>query len=282
MATLQLGSLIFAGGRSTSTRLFFRSLTDWDSLAESKSEITPRPPGSDGAFGIAQVDRDSVTPSFKGLYVGSSRLDALQMRKQLKAIANSKQLMTMTLTDEDGTFSRQVELQKMTLPDIRNQSAFDFDVYTFAPDPLMYGAEVAVSVGLPVSGGGLVFPVVFPVDFGTGGSDGRITLVNSGTADATIKLEVTGQMDAGFAVDELGTGRQVRFERVVPLNSTVFLNGRTGRAYIDSPGNDVSGYLTRSDFPVVPAGGSTTLQFNTLGSTSGAPTLTGRAAPANW
>lgn len=281
MATLQLAGLTFAG-RGSSSRLFFRSLTDWDALAESKSDISQRPPGSDGAFGVSQVDRDSVAPSFEGLYVGASRVDALQMRKSLKAIANPKSMVEMSLTDDDGTFSRQVVIQRMDLPDIRNQSTFTFDVYTVAPDPLMYGAQQSASNGLPVSSGGIPFPIVFPPDFGTPGADGRVTLSNPGTADAYILLEVTGGLDLGFSVIELGSGREVRFERLIPVGSTVFVNGRTGRAYIDNPSNDVSGFLTRSDFPVVPAGGSTTLQFSTFGSSSGTPTLTARSSPAYW
>jgi hypothetical protein len=281
-ATLQLASLLFAGGIAPSTRLYFRGLTDWDTLAESKSEITQRPPGSDGAFGVAMVDRDSVAPSFEGLYVGASRLDALQMRKQLKAIANSKSMVDMTVTDEDGAFTREVIVQRMDLPDIRNQSTFVFNVYTVAPDPLMYGEEQSDSTGLPTSGTGLVYPVVYPIDYGSGGDDGRITLTNDGTADSYVVLSATGELDSGFSAIEVGTGREVRFERSIPLGSTVFVNGRTGRAYIDNPSNDVSGSLTRSDFPVVPAGGSTTLQFTSLGSSAGTPTLSGSNKPANW
>lgn len=283
MATLQLGDLVFAGrrGAGAGTRFYFRGLTDWSSLSDSKAPVIERAQGH-GAFGIGEDFRTSLAPSFEGFYSGESRLDALQKQKLLKGLAAAQGSLPMSVTDEDGTFSRTVSLRRIDIDDIRGQRVFSFRVYTVAPDPRLYGEPVTVATGLPVIAGGLTWPITWPITWDGGGADGRVTLVNGGTADTFSLLEITGGMTEGFTIDEVGTGRQVRFDRLIPEASTIFLNPRTGRAYIDAPGNDVSGSLTRTEWPSVPAGGQTILQFNSLGVVTGTPTLTARTAPADW
>lgn len=273
--------ITFAGSAGQSTRFYFRNLVDWRAVGDSKTEIIQRPQAH-GSFRSGKDFRPSLVISFEGFYSGTDRLDALAASDMLAGLANAPSSFWLTVTDEDGEFSREVSLRRIDPGDIRGQRVFTFTVYTEAFDPLRYGAESTVSTGLPVLGGGLTWPITWPLMWAAGGSDGRITLANPGTADAAPVLSVSGGLDGGFSLTEVGTGREVRFERLIPDGSVVVMDTRTGRAYIDAPGNDVTGFLTRSDWPTVPAGGSTVLQFNALGGSSGVPTLTGRTRPAYW
>lgn len=283
MAVLTLGSRTFAGDRAgiPGGKWFFRKLTDWNSLPDSKSDIVQRPTDH-GAFGITRDLRGTIAPSFDGMYVGDSRADALQAQRDLKVDAARGSNVVMSLTDTDGVFTRRVSIRRIDVDDIRGGQVLTFTVYTVAPDPRMYGPTLTAATGLPTSGTGMVFPAVFPADFGTPGDPGQVTLTNAGTADTLPLLAVSGQLDAGFSIVEVATSRETRFERIVPAGSTVYVDTRTGRAYIDSPGSDVSGFLTRTDYPTVPAMQSRTLQFASLGSSSGTPQLVASWASAWW
>lgn len=250
--------------------------------------VAPRPeivlrPQANGAFGITKVFRGSKVVSVEGSWSGQTLVEARQAREQLAAIQGSGVPSAFTVSSDigDRTITAFVATQPR-MPEHLYSPFFTFAFDVIATDPLKYGPPVRVSTGLPVAGGGLTWPITFPLTWGAGGSDGRITLENPGTAATVPLLEVTGGLGSGFTIDEVGTGRQVRFDRLVPLGSTIFLNPRTGRAYIDAPGNDVSGFLTRADWPSLPKWGQTVLQFNALGAVTGTPTLTGEVSPAFW
>ncbi len=69
--------------------------------------------------------------------------------------------------------------------------SFDWSLQVTAPDPLRYGDRRRLTCGLPRPGPGIVFPVRFPVRFGDP-SDGRVVLVNQGTATAWPLWTITG------------------------------------------------------------------------------------------
>jgi hypothetical protein len=173
--------------------------------------------------------------------------------------------------------------------DDHGQLHFTFAVDMLAVDPRRYtlgpdgdgssGVEV-VSTGLPSAGTGLVYPITYPLDYGTPGNIGRITVHNTGTAMSFSILEVTGGLSGGFELQEVSSGNRLRFERAVPVGSTVTLNPRTGTVTIDGPTNDVSGFLTRREWWGVPPGAVQEIQFNAIGTPTGTPTLTARTPSA--
>ncbi|ODA90215.1 hypothetical protein ATY41_10665 [Leifsonia xyli subsp. xyli] len=153
-----------------------------------------------------------------------------------------------------------------------NQFTFTVDLVAF--DPLMYGPDQSYSTGVPMSGGGLLFPLgtnrntglvdaTAPYwDFGADGSSGRVSFTNTGTAPTWGALTATSGLSSGFTVTDVTTGQTVRFERVLPDGSLVQINQRTGRAWIDSPSNDVSVHLTGRDFFQVGPGETHQIQFS--------------------
>jgi hypothetical protein len=72
------------------------------------------------------------------------------------------------------------------------------------PDPLRYGPEKTATTGLPTSGGGLVYPLTYPLAYGAASNPGQITLANAGTAAAPIVFDVTGPLPSGFEISAAG------------------------------------------------------------------------------
>lgn len=257
----------------------FEKLTDWYSLPDSKSEVRERPT-SDGAFGIDRDPRRSLALSLEGFFASTSHAEALAAKEDfLEAIRAPK--VQIRVTDALRTTVRTVDIRRVSVPD-HSRPSWKFSIDMIATDPRRYGDEFSPSTGLPTAGTGLVYPLVYPLNYGSGGDPGRVAIVNPGTSATDVLLEVSGGLSGGVELVELSTGSYLRLERSIPLGSVVVFNTRTGRVYLDVPANDVSGFLTRRDWGgfTVPAGGSRTVQFNGLGTVTGAPILTARYSPA--
>jgi len=92
---------------------------------------------------------------------------------------------------------------------------------------------------------------------------------------------VTGGLSGGFTLTNVSTGQRLQFEREIPVGSTVYLNPRTARVYLDDPANDVSSFLTVREWWTILPGTAHEIQFAAIGSvTGGTPTLTARTRSA--
>lgn len=104
---------------------------------------------------------------------------------------------------------------------------FSWALLVVAPDPLRYStALTTVAVGLPVVGlGGLVFPLVFPLLFGSGTAGGDTIVTNGGTIATWPTLTITGPV-TGPIVTNVTTGDQLVFDPafVVPAGQTVTID----------------------------------------------------------
>ena len=150
------------------------------------------------------------------------------------------------------------------------------------PDPLRYGDPVTVSTGLPSAGGGLAYPLAYPLAYGTTGAPGRVTLVNPGSADAPILLDVTGPLDAGFEVSAIETGQRLTYPVPVPAGQVIELDTAAGTVLVEGTASR-RGNLSNADWMLVPKGGTLTLQFTSLGgASSDAAELAATVAEANW
>lgn len=195
----------------------------------------------------------------------------------LKAISGQ---WPVTVTDPKGTRTAMVRIAgKISYEISVEDGVADFTIPVFAKDSRTYGPDVSLTTGLPTSGGGLVFPVTFPVDFGAPGNPGRVVTTNTGEAETVSLLEINGGLGGGFSAVCVELGREIRFEREIPLGSTVYVNLRTGQATIDNS-SPVSGSLTRREWWTNPPGELRTIQFNSIGAVTGTPILTARTSPA--
>lgn len=281
MSKFVLGGVEFSGEFSTLPGFYLEGQVDWYARSGSKSDVNERPQAH-GAFGIGNDWQSSLAVSVKAHWQGDAAADTVRAMLQLNAIGAGGRKVLAAFTDDLQTTSRLVSVRRVTPEDYRGRKFVRFAVDMIAADPIAYGAPVSVSTGVPVSGGGLLFPLgTTPTafwDFGADGSSGRVSVTNAGTADVWPDLIVDGGLGDGFVVTDVTSGSTVRFERPIPDGSSVRINQRTGMASIDGQ-SDVSGFITQRGFFSIPAGGSHIIQFAGLGTVSGTPQFTVTLSP---
>jgi len=130
------------------------------------------------------------------------------------------------------------------------------------PDPLRYGPARSPYIGLPVSGGGLTYPLTYPLDYGAPGSTGQLVLTNAGTAPAPIVFGVRGALPQGF---ELSAGsRRLTYVAQVPSGQVIAVDTAAGTVLVEGTA-DRRANLTYADWLEVPPMSSLTVQFTSLG-----------------
>jgi len=280
------GSISFADSPAPGVPVsgwFFRELVGWYDVTDSKSDINERPQAH-GAFGVSQDWRTSAAFSAVLFYIGTDHADAVAAQNQFNRLTGGGKPLTVTFDDGGVSTSRVSSVRNARPVDSRGSKNVTLETALVAPDPLRYGTTVLVVADTPVAGGGLIFPLgsgASYIDFLPGGSTGRISVTNNGTAPVYLTFDVSGGVD-GFVVTDVTSNRAVRFDRQIPVGSVVTVNQRTGRASIDGPTNDVSGFLTSRQFWVIPPGETHDIQFQPLGAVVGAPRLTVRQTPASY
>ena len=172
--------------------------------------------------------------------------------------------------------------------DMWGAGAFSWVAQWKCPDPLRYADPVAQSTGFASPGGGLRFPLftdglapVARLDFGLPGTSGRVTLTNTGSAEARPQLTVLGPVaDEGFDVVCVETGERLTYATGVSAGASVVLDSATGRVLLNGDG-DRSGYLVRAEWFAIPPGASRTIALIPRGVASAA-TMTVTIRPPWW
>lgn len=256
---------------------YLSDLADWDAVPDSKSDIRERPQ-SDGAYNIGTDYRQSLPFSISGLFVGNTRAEVQNAKAVVKQTIGQGRPVSVVVDDVDGPMRRTASVRHLTPDPGYGGNTWGFTLDLVAFDPLMYGETQALVTGPPLSGGGLTFPLGTNTteywDWGADGVSGRVAFTNTGTAPTWPTLQAFGGLGSGFTATDVTTGQIVKFERVIPSGSMVQINQRTGRAWIDSPSNDVSGQLTGRDFFSIGPGETHQIQFAPLGALTGAPQFT--------
>lgn len=260
------------------------TLDAWYALPAADAKLSKRP-NAHGAFGLGQIFAKEARPVVSGQYYGATSADALAARNRLNALFSNGTPVTMRVTDELGTTTRQVWLLEASTVFRYDFSHFPFDLALVAPDPRRYGPTISDSEGMPAAGSGLVWNLgtaesgLF-FDWGTEGTLGQVEFTNNGTATTLPRIEVGGQgsFDAGFRITEIETGRELTFTRATNAGEVIVFDSRTQRATLGS--GDVTAFLSSRDWFSIPAGVTRRYQINPLGSVTGSPTITVYAAPA--
>lgn len=144
-----------------------------------------------------------------------------------------------------------------------------FAVQFKCPSALRYGAAQAPSTALPLSGGGITYPMTYPVTYGSGGITGRVTVTNAGTAPAPLKIGIRGRLPQGWIAT--AGDRVLAYPVEVPSGQTVVVNSADGTVLVEGTASR-RGNLTRADWltcpaadPVTGAPGTLDVQFASLG-----------------
>lgn len=260
------------------------TLDRWYAMPDIDAKRTKRP-NAHGNYPMGQVFSAAAEPILVGQHYAENTTDALRARRRLAAFYNDGNMVTMRVTDELGTVSREVQMLGLFAPFRYGFDWFPFDAQFEAPDPRRYAAtQVVGPIPMPSGGTGLqwnlgTLPNYF--DWGTAGEIGQGTATNTGSMSTSPRILVggAGEFGLGFYITELETGRELRFERATAFGEVVVFDSRTQRAKIND--SDVTGALTRRQWFTIPPGATRRYQITPLGSVSGTPTMTIYAAPAD-
>lgn len=260
------------------------TLDSWYALPNTDLNLSKRP-NAHGAYGLGKTFVKEHRPVVNGQYFGESAADALVARGRLNALFADGASITMRVTDELGTTTREVWLLEVSTTFRYDFAHFPFDLVLVAPDPRRYGPTESASSGMPSAGSGLVWnlgtaPSGLFLDWGTPGETGQVAFTNTGTATSFPRIEVggAGSFLAGFRVTEVETGRELTLQRATNFGEVIVLDSRTKRATMGE--GDVTAFLSSRDWFSVPAGARRRYQVTPLGGVVGSPTITIYAAPA--
>lgn len=127
-----------------------------------------------------------------------------------------------------------------------------------APSPFHYSAEETVTGPItgPTSSGGMTLPWRFPFSVGGRLSGGITQLTNEGTADAPLRLEVTGPAVSPWMSLQRPEGQQVlRFNLSLAAGQTLYVDTGTRSVLLNNTSSrrgDVSS--DGGDWPILPGG----------------------------
>ena len=238
-------------------------------------------PNAPGAFAPVQTFPDAKAISIEGQYFGASRADGLAMRERLAALYNDGRPVQMTVADDLRTTFREVLVAGVSLPWTIHQE-FKFSIDMQAADPRRYEAEVGVRTGLAQPGTGLSWPIVWPLDFGVVGVNGRVDVSNPGNTETVSRFVVSGgEMPDGFEIVNVTTGERLTYVGPLVVGTTVTLDAKTRTALINGSGPG-SRYLSSPEWWSVPPRSSVEIQFLARGSATGTPRLDVYTAPAHY
>lgn len=253
----------------------FRQLSGWWGQTTDKRELVERPQGH-GAFQPSSSLRTSRAISLEVTFIGSQAEQEAAL-DSLSAVG-AEGPVVMTVTVPDGSSWRVVTVVGVSVLAHRAGSrSTRAAVDCVAADPRRYADAGWETTGVPSGGLGLVFPVVFPAVWPGGGSDGRITLVNSGLAPSSPVFRLVGGFDdATITCVETGARLMVTYPTAVGV--TVDVDVASRRALIN--GQDVSRWLRFREWEDVPPGESRSYQLDASNPVDAG--LEGRVFPAWW
>lgn len=195
------------------------SIEGWQDSPPVRLSQQPRP-GEHGSFdGPAQLAERVITIS------GSARsadfAAAQRSRDILVSVAGDPKLgLTPLVVYEAGRPTKRALVRRSGEAKTRwlSDTFFVWSILLVAPDPLRYAnAQSTLFVSLPGSGsGGLVFPLVFPLTFGSGAAGGQMSLTNAGTIATPILWEIRGPVTAPV-ITHMGTGQRLEFASTFAL-----------------------------------------------------------------
>lgn len=250
--------------------LGFTSLDGWDDLTDDKSPVEERAQGH-GAFDTEEAFRSARVMKLVA-FVAAADFRAAQRARQELAALFARNRILMRVTDDFSSSWRWVRIARATLPRT-SSNKFSYTIDIVAVDPFRYEDGQPDETGLPTAGTGHMWPMTWPIWWGEPGDPGRLTLSNEGTARAWPVFMVHGGTGEGFELEEVGTGRIIRFAQTLLVGSTAVVNSQDGTVLVD--GVSRSTFLTRRDWFSVGPGETVQVQFRALGITYGTPTVEG-------
>jgi hypothetical protein len=244
----------------------------WDGV-ESRNENDPRP-DSDGDFDQDPIYSEARYPIVIGKLRFSDEAAMFAARHPLAVIGAYRKPFTIEVESLDG-IQRATVVRNGRLSWDMSKAPFviEFELPLKAADPRKYGPVTTGSTGLPVDGGGVQDPVTDPFTQIGGGNPGRVAITNNGSTDTIPVLKVTGGMSGGVELTRIETAEKLRLEWPILDTDVVTFSPGDGQVWLNDQ-SPIAGYLTLADWWTLGPGETATIQFASLGTVTGTPTLT--------
>ncbi len=272
-----------AGGADTNgvldahgTRWRIRKLDGWHGAPSVRASLTERP-GEHGSFdGPAYLEPRTLT--VEGIATSVGYASAARARDIVASVCGDPSLgLSPLVVYKSGqpTMRMLVRRADETKTEFASPLIFRWSMMLIAPDPRRYSAaENSQAVGLPQAGsGGLVFPLVFPLTFGSGASGGEMTLTNAGTLATWPTWTITGPV-TGPRIVNTSTNEKLEFDPTFALTGGQTLVVDTAAKTVIQSGVSRRDRLFSAQwFRLEP--GSTGIRFSAISAFDAATSLTG-------
>jgi hypothetical protein len=239
---LQYGDMLMGGGTSAG----WRELVGWRDLPAGEVSDYPRPQGH-GAY-PGDVWGGPVTVTFTFLLRSATLADRAEAIAALEQFAPMDGVDRMLAVNDtgDGTWFRMARVTGRSIPQDHHfgHAPLVCSIQFLCADPRRYSlTEYTRTVTQPSGSGGLIYPLAYPLDYGTwtgGGASGS----SLGAVDTPLVATFIGPMaspvlhgpDWTLAFDiNLAAGESLVVDT---LEGTALLNGTTDRAYTISTSSD--------------------------------------------
>lgn len=154
----------------------------------------------------------------------------------------------------------------------------EVQVELVATDPRIYTAAATVlTTGLAAGSGGMTFPAMFPISFGSAGAGGTVAVTNAGNFATDATYTVTGPL-VNPVIDNITTGLTLQLGITLASGDSLVLDTNARSVILNGTASRTSALLVGSAWWSFPPG-TTLLRFrNSGGFTASVLTVTFRSA----
>lgn len=254
-----LGGLRLGAVDSSGVAWYLQTLEGWDS-PEIRSEFTERE--ADHGSWASPVYFGSRPITLSGTVEAQSRAELQGAMDQLYTAAA---LTDTTLTVwEDTPKQATVRRSGKPLTQYLTDSKATWSVLVTAADPRRYSTTLqSGTTGLPVTTGGLTFPITFPITFSATVTAGQINAANLGSMDTRPVLTITGPVVAPTiaALYPDGSVKQLIYSQDLQSGDSLVIDTDTHTVTINGNASRRRFLSVPAGWPTIPAGGSVVYQF---------------------
>lgn len=200
------------------TQWVVNNFDGWQGAPGVRTTLTERP-SEHGSFDGPSLLQPRVI-TVEGIAYATDRSAAFLARDIVASVCGDTTSLQTLVVHETGRPTKRASVRRSaeTKTGPITDSAFAWSMILVAPDPRRYADDGSSrSVGLTSPGsGGLVFPLVFPLVFGSTLAGAEVDLVNSGTIPVFPTFTLAGPV-TGPIIRNLTTGQRLEFDPTFAL-----------------------------------------------------------------
>jgi len=230
---LQYGDMLLGAG----TPAGWRELFGWRDMPEAQIADSPRPQAHGSYAGAVFGDSLAVTFVFLLRGTPATKIAALNALERFAPMDGVDR--PLAVDDGDGVWLRNARVIGRQVPQgiHFSHAPVECSMQFLCADPRRYAAtELSESVSLPESSGGIEYPTIYPLEYGTS-SSGQVTATNSGSVATPPVLTFYGPLtDPVLSCEAWTLGFNLTLAdgetlTVDTAEGTALLNGTADRLY---------------------------------------------------